>query len=423
MREQIRKILKELFSGDGSVTFSFRDMKAFKPTYTNAPWRVYFNGLKIKDGQYSHGENTYIDLIGNDVELRGINPIDFMSDGKSGYVDLYKLEEIKPDIREILFGSKDSGKVKSGVGPVTFSFRDMKAYKPTYGPWRVYFNNLETKKGQYSHGKNTYIDLIGNDVELRGINPTDFNFTEDGKSGYVKLYKLEEIKPDIREILFGNKDSGEVKSTLIRSALKKAFPNNWKERDEIYSAGIRDINTIGERTGKGESWSIMNYFDTKKEVQKKISQKWNNEGEGDLEEWLVDVFKNDNNFMKELLDIQWRSIENGYNTEIYASEVISNHIPGNLELFPPGSIIDRYGSIDMIIGGQSFQIKPLSGLLVKDGKYFVKTYGMKKDYKSKKIDYIVYAKIGGKVYVFPNKNYEVSGGGKEVIHFEEPTIY
>ncbi len=324
MREQIRKILKELFSGDGSVTFSFRDMKAFKPTYTNAPWRVYFNGLKIKDGQYSHGENTYIDLIGNDVELRGINPIDFMSDGKSGYVDLYKLEEIKPDIREILFGSRNSG---------------------------------------------------------------------------------------------------EVNSTLIRSALKKAFPNNWKERDEIYSAGIRDINTIGERTGKGESWSIMNYFDTKKEVQKKISQKWNNEGEGDLEEWLVDVFKNDNNFMKELLDIQWRSIENGYNTEIYASEVISNHIPGNLELFPPGSIIDRYGSIDMIIGGQSFQIKPLSGLLVKDGKYFVKTYGMKKDYKSKKIDYIVYAKIGGKVYVFPNKNYEVGGGGSEVTHFEKPTIY
>jgi hypothetical protein len=48
---------------------------------------------------------------------------------------------------------------------------------------------------------------------------------------------------------------------------------------------------------------------------------------------------------------------------------------------------------------------------------------MKNDYKSKSIDYIVYAKIGGKVYVFPNKNYEVSGGGSEVTHFEKPRIY
>lgn len=326
---------------------------------------------------------------------------------------------MREQIRKIL------KELTSGDGPVTFSFSYMKVFKPTYTnvPWRVYFNDLKTEEGQYSHGKNTYINLIGNGIELTGITPTDFNFTKDGESGYVDYLKLKKIKPDIRKILFGSKDSGGVKSTLIRSALKKAFPNNWKEQDEIYSAGIRDINTIGERTGKGESWSIMNYFDTKREVQKKISQKWNNEGNGDLEEWLVDVFKNDNDFMKELLDIQWRSIENGYNTEIYASEVISNHIPGNVEFFPPGSIKDRYESIDMIIGGESFQIKPLSKLLVEDGKYFVKTYGMKNDYKSKSIDYIVYAKINGKVYVFPNKNYEVGGGGSEVVHFEEPTIY
>lgn len=326
---------------------------------------------------------------------------------------------MRDQIRKIL------KELTSGDGPVTFSFSYMRVFKPTYtnGPWRVYFNDLKTEEGQYSHGKNTYINLIGNDIKLTGITPTDF--TKDGESGYVDYLKLKKIQPDIRKILFGSKDSGEVKSTLIRDALKKAFPNNWKEQDEIYSAGIRDINTIGERTGKGESWSIMNYFDTKKEVQRKISQKWNNEGKGDLEEWLVDVFKNDNNFMKELLDIQWRSIENGYNTEVYASEVISNHIPGNVELFPPGSIIDRYGSIDMIIGDKSFQIKPLSKLVNEDGKYFVKTYGMKNDYKrkSKGIDYIVYAKIGGKVYVFPNKNYEVGGGGSEVTHFEKPTIY
>lgn len=326
MREQIRKILKELFSGDGSVTFTFSSMKPFKPEYGNIPWRVYFNDLKIKDGQYSYGENTYI-------------------------------------------------------------------------------------------------DLIGNGIELTGINPSDFNLTRDRKSGFIDLYKLKKIQPDIDKVLFGSKDSGVVNSTLIRSALKKAFPNNWKERDETYTAGIRDVNTIGERTGKGESWSIMNYFDTKKEVQDKISQKWNSQGKGDLEEWLIDVFKNDNAFMKELLDIQWRSIENGYKTEEYASEVLSNNIPGNVQVFPPGSIVDRYDSIDMIIGGQTFQVKPLSGVLEKDGKYIVKTYNMKDYYKGKKIDNIVYARRGGEVYVFPNKNYKVGGGGREVIHLEEPTIY
>ena len=98
MREQIRKILKELTSGDGPVTFSFSYMRAYKPTY--APWRVYFNDLKTEDGQYSHGKNTYIDLIGNGIELRGIAPKDFnfTKDGKSGYVDLYKLKKIQPDI-------------------------------------------------------------------------------------------------------------------------------------------------------------------------------------------------------------------------------------------------------------------------------------------------------------------------------------
>ena len=60
----------------------------------------------------------------------------------------------------------------------------------------------------------------------------------------------------------------------------------------------------------------------------------------------------------------------------------------------------------------------------KDGKkyFYVKTYGMRNDYKQKNINYIAYGKKDGEVYVFPNKNYYVKNTG-EVLHSDLPKIY
>lgn len=313
-----------------------------------------------------------------------------------------------------------------GDNSVTFGFESMGSPKPKFGQRKVFFNKLKTLEGQFLSGENSEVILKGNGLELN-IPAKEFRLTKKGDSGFVDLNVLKRIKNNIGDLLFNNISKGIITSQLIRKALKMAFESNWKEEDKIFSAGLRDIHTIGEKTGKGETWSIMNFFDTKKEVQKKIEQKWSKEGQGEeLLEWLVDTFKNDEVFLRELIEIQWRSIKNGYETELYVSQKLSDNISGDKEFFPPGSKVDRYGSIDMIINGKSYQVKPLTYVkeMEKEGKkyYYVKTYGMKNYYKEKNIDYIAYGKRGGEVYVFPNKNYIVTNDGA-VLHFESPQIY
>lgn len=311
-----------------------------------------------------------------------------------------------------------------GDDSVTFGFTTMKLGKPD-AKQKVFFNNLKLLDGEYLHGENSQITLIGNGLTI-DIPPKEFYIISKYNSGSVDLDILRKINPGIVDLLF-NKPKGEVTSSLIRSALETAFKSYWKESDNLFTSGLRGIHTIGEKTGKGETWSIMNYFDTKQEVQKIIEQKWNREGKGEnLLPWLIKTFKNDEGFLKELLEIQWRSIKNGYETELYVSQKLSDNIVGRAEFFPPGSKMDRYYSIDMIINGKTYQIKPLLGiteLISKTGQkyYIVKTYGMR-DYTQKNIDYIVYGKKDGEVYVFPNKNYDVINTG-EVLHSESPKIY
>ena len=59
-------------------------------------------------------------------------------------------------------------------------------------------------------------------------------------------------------------------STNIKKALELAFPENWHKEDRIYTPGLRDVYTIGEKLGDDESWSILNYFDTKDEIHSLI---------------------------------------------------------------------------------------------------------------------------------------------------------
>ena len=59
----------------------------------------------------------------------------------------------------------------------------------------------------------------------------------------------------------------------IDAALEMAFPKNWVEENEDFTAGVRGIHTIGEKTGTPEDWSIMNFFSTKDTVKTLINQK------------------------------------------------------------------------------------------------------------------------------------------------------
>jgi hypothetical protein len=217
----------------------------------------------------------------------------------------------------------------------------------------------------------------------------------------------------------------------IDAALEMAFPKNWVEENEDFTAGVRGIHTIGEKTGTPEDWSIMNFFSTKDTVKTLINQKWEKEGFGGKIQWLSNIFKNDNEFLKELLDLQWNSIKSGFKTE---SDVISDilnyfknkEIEVDVEYYPPGHKTDRYEKIDFKLTPKdkksfTMQVKPLRKMEEIDGgKIKIQTYRMEESYKSKpNLDYIVYGKTPN-FLVFKNSNYKVSKDGSTVIHNDAP---
>ena len=228
----------------------------------------------------------------------------------------------------------------------------------------------------------------------------------------------------------------------IDAALEMAFPKNWVEENGDFTAGVRGIHTIGEKTGTPEDWSIMNFFSTKDTVKTLINQKWEKEGFGGKIQWLSNIFKNDNEFLKELLGLQWNSIKSGFKTE---SDVISDilnyfknkEIEVDVEYYPPGHKTDRYEKIDFKLTPKdknfyllpkdkksfTMQVKPLRKIEITDsGNSKIQTYGMEESYKSKpNLDYIVYGKTPN-FLVFKNSNYKVSKDGNTVTHNDKPII-
>jgi hypothetical protein len=143
-----------------------------------------------------------------------------------------------------------------------------------------------------------------------------------GKSPYVFGNDLKNVYYDKLLTLMTLQDVPSTPSDFtsddIRESLEMAFPEHWEDETDEYSGGIRGIHTIGEKTDTDMDWSIMNFFDTKKEVKSLINQKWIDEGSGDKIEWLSSVFRDDNDFLEKLLSIQWNSIKGGFENEIKA---------------------------------------------------------------------------------------------------------
>jgi hypothetical protein len=203
-----------------------------------------------------------------------------------------------------------------------------------------------------------------------------------------------------------------------------AFPNNWYLRDNVFSPGLRGIYTIGDKIGnKSETWSIMNYFDTKEEIHDLLLMKYLEDGnDGDIIDWMVDLFRNNDNFTQKLVNRQWQSIESGLKLERDSVnsffEVVN---PSDIQFYPHGSIMDRYNGVDVTVDGSNYQIKPLVSYQMGNGmEYIITTYGMR-DYKDKnKVDYIAYANEK-EVLIFKNSDYSVVSKNK-VIHEKAPTM-
>jgi hypothetical protein len=216
--------------------------------------------------------------------------------------------------------------------------------------------------------------------------------------------------------------SKEEMSSLIKKVLSNVFSENWKKPDDYYSSGLRDIYTIGEKTGnKDDTWSIMNYFDTKTEIHDMILDKYTKENNGgSLEEWMTNMFRTDKDFIKKLVDRQWQSIKNGVETENKLVKILKDKFPNaKIETFLPGSKMDRFEGVDLIINGITLQVKPLKNIENIKNTFVVSTYGMR-DYRTKsKLEYIAYVSGSGEIVLFPNKQYFLIDRNT-VKHYSEP---
>lgn len=304
--------------------------------------------------------------------------------------------------------------------PVTFSFKSMKPWKnPTTGKWYLYFNSVKNEDGEFTGIPNqiVYLDSLDKNYEF---DAKYLNYNNRNNSVSIPLFMFQKQYPNDVDALFSktSTSSGDgVNSKTIRAALEMAFPDNWKPQDKVFSAGLRDVYPIGDKTSDGETWSVMNFFDTKKEIHDMLNKKWESEGKpGDVVEWMSNTFKSDKGFVQMLVDRQWQSIKNGIETEKRITASLADKIGGNVIFFPPGSIMDRYNGIDAIINGKSFQIKPLKKIVKRNGDYIVSTYGMQ-NYAQKNTDYMVYGNEKGDYFVFPNDGYEVKSSSEVVHHF------
>jgi len=276
--------------------------------------------------------------------------------------------------------------------------------------FRVFFNG---QYGQTEYKKPNEVDKVWFDGP-NGLFEFDRDdvYVSKNNSPYIWSRDLTTVYYDIFHNLIDLPKTNikqEITPHQIRKALKLAFSSDgdgsgkWNYENEIYSAGVRGIYTIGEKLGNDDDWSILNYFDTKKEVQNIINQIYSKSNSDlDIVDWLSNEFKKNSEFIETLVERQWKSIQNGYKSEELAKTLINGD---NVIFYPSGSKMDRYEGVDATIDGVNYQIKPLisySGK--KEGPYYIKTYGMR-DYKNKLlVDKILFVNPN-KMLEFDNKNY------------------
>jgi len=288
---------------------------------------------------------------------------------------------------------------------------------------RYYFNKIVPVEDESPIPNK--IKLVGSDGDFI-FNKNDIHFKD--QSAYIDKGSFDNQNPNF--VLKNHQklsSSIGITSSNVREALEKAFPENWNEQDEIFTPGLRGVYTIGEKTNDPlEDWSIMNYFDTKDEIHSLLYLKYFDdlkEGKeiNDIVEWMSDLFKNDDEYTRMLVDRQWDSVKNGLELERLSVKNFLDKVGSdNVTYYPHGSKMDRWNGVDVTIDGVNYQIKPLKTFNEEDGKYYINTYGMR-DYKNKKSVNKIAFSSRTKVLVFDNSNYDVLSKNKAVFN-EEPLI-
>lgn len=313
-----------------------------------------------------------------------------------------------------------------------YSFVCLK-HETKWRPPKIYFNS--TKIVSKSDEPTNVIEFVNPQGQNFKFDNIFIKFSRNDDAfitveNFLKFYSLSDLEEGKKLCQSNKLESDSEMSSQIRRALKIAFNKYWHEEEsgiDGFTAGLRGIYTIGEKTNDeetndDETWSIMNYFDTKPEIQRMIKTKYQQENPDNLEfvDWLVDVFSNDTFFTQKLVDRQWESIKSGIMTEKKIIKDLKTMFPNSeIKTYPPGKKMDRYQGVDVTIDGINFQIKPLSSYVKTKEGYLVYTYGMKSNYQYKKyLDYILYYK-NNEMLIFPKKPYTFKSSS-QVLHPTEP---
>lgn len=298
--------------------------------------------------------------------------------------------------------------------------------------WKMVWINLETKRDS-DYRQDLYSRITSSDcktVTLRNIvteeefqvSPDDLRLSKESKKLYIfkKVYN-DKIFPNFPkiDILLSF-----IRSKEIKESLKRAFSDDWSDRSETHIAGVRDILPI---EGDPNGWSIVNFFNSKKSVKERIKlflirdyrsgefEIGNNKQES-VVNWMTELFKDvDGDDMRELVDIQEKSINTFFAAEYGDAKKIQERLHPNkgndedIVISGFGTILDIERGVDVTIDGITYQMKPLSTITVRDGKYYVSVgYSNAGTYRKNNVDRMAFVNKDN-VYVFENNGNKPEG--------------
>jgi len=321
----------------------------------------------------------------------------------------------------------------------------------------VYINGINTEdttklKELKSGDSDTIVKLANvHTNEVIELPIEKIQITKSSGKPYIVNTDYDEIKGDLLthnikldENFLKKSSSGFPK--FMTETLHTLYPSNIGKNSFIDGNGVCNsedglINIQGTNV-PGQTWSILNYFDTNPMVIRKLIEWYMNgifDGNKTPEnvsivefgEWLTNnastLFKQ-GKYLDELVSINLKSYDSGTKTENLTIKKLTeppyNIDPKNIKQFCSGSKQDRFDGKDLEIilpsGIKHAQVKPLGNIKYDENTktYTVYSYQMK-NYKNKPLEYIIFANTK-EMIIFENKNYKVVD--KHIAIFTSPPL-
>jgi hypothetical protein len=324
----------------------------------------------------------------------------------------------------------------------------------------VYINGINSddlktiKELKESGGENIVVKLANvHTNELIDFSINEINLTKASGAPYITIDKFESIKDELitHEIKLDEnflKKSSSGFPKFMTETLYNLYPSNIGKNSFINGNGVCNsedglINIQGTNV-PGQTWSILNYFDTNPMVIRKLIEWYmngifdNNVTPTDVTidefgKWLTfnsNLLFKQGKYLQELVDINLKSYDSGTKTENLAIKKLTESPfsinPNNIKQFCSGSKQDRFDGKDLEItlpsGIKHAQVKPLGSIKYDDvtKTYKIYSYHMK-NYKSKPLDYIIFTN-GKEIVIFENKNYKVENNHHVIFSGQPLTV-